>query len=232
MIFIRKAYDRGLTHIDWLKSYHTFSFGGYYDPMHMGFGALRVINEDRVMPGMGFDTHQHRDMEIISYVISGALEHKDSLGTGSIIKPGEIQRMSAGSGVSHSEFNASKEHSVHFLQIWLTPEKVGLKPSYEQKALPKGKDNELLLIGSPHGGENVITIHQQTHLYIAFLSQQSQINYQFTVGHKGWLQMVRGEIKLNEQTLNAGDGAGIDNETGITMICTEDAEFLLFDLGN
>lgn len=232
MISIRKANDRGLTQIDWLKSYHSFSFGDYYDPNHMGFGTLRVINEDRVTPGKGFGTHQHRDMEIISYVISGALEHKDSMGTGSIIKPGEIQRMSAGKGVAHSEFNASQTEPVHFLQIWITPSQKDLKPSYEQKTLPQGKLNELLLIGSPNGGKNAITIHQQAELYVAYLQAQESVTHEFKQHHKGWLQLINGQISVNDKTLDAGDGAGFQIAGRITITGLENAEFLLFDLGN
>jgi len=232
MISIRKANDRGLTQIDWLKSYHTFSFGEYYDPTHMGFGTLRVINEDSVKPGMGFGTHQHRDMEIISYVISGALEHKDSMGTGSIIKPGEIQRMTAGKGVAHSEFNASQTDPVHFLQIWITPAQKDLKPSYEQKTLPQDKFNELLLIGSEKGGRHAIIIHQKAELYVAYLKSQASVTHEFKQHHKGWLQLIKGQVSVNDKTLHAGDGAGFQIAGSVTITGVEDAEFLLFDLAN
>lgn len=232
MISIRKASNRGLTQIDWLKSFHTFSFGEYYDPNHMGFGTLRVINEDRVKPGMGFGTHQHRDMEIISYVISGTLEHKDSMGTGSIIKPGEIQRMSAGKGVAHSEFNASQTEPVHFLQIWITPALKDLKPSYEQKTLPQDKFNELLMIGSEKGGRHAIIIHQKAELYVAYLKAQGSVTHEFKQHHKGWLQLIKGQVSINEKILHEGDGAGFLIAGSVTIIGVEDAEFLLFDLAN
>jgi quercetin 2,3-dioxygenase len=230
MIITRKADERGLTEITWLKSYHTFSFGDYYDPAHMGFGTLRVINEDSVQPHQGFGTHQHREMEIISYVVEGALEHKDSMGTGSIIKPGEIQRMSAGTGVSHSEYNASKEKPVHFLQIWIIPNQSGLKPSYEQKTLPKSKINELVLIGSPEGSDQAITIHQNVYLYVAHLTKNTTVHHDFNNDRKAWIQLIRGNISVNDQILNPGDGAKITNEKRLTLSCQHDAEFLLFDL--
>lgn len=229
MISIRKANERGLTEIDWLKSYHTFSFGNYYDPRYMGLGALRVINEDRVQPGKGFETHQHSDMEIISYVIEGALEHKDSMGTGSIIKPGEIQRMSAGTGIAHSEFNASKSELVHFLQIWIIPNKKGLKTSYEQKSIQDIK-NELILIGSPEGEENTVLIHQNTHLYVAYLNKNKTVFHSFDESRLGWVQLIKGQVKINGIMLNAGDAAQLD-EKRIELTSVNDAEFLLFDLG-
>lgn len=229
MISIRKATARGLTHIDWLKSYHTFSFGDYYSPEHMGFSTLRVINEDRVQPGEGFGTHQHRDMEIISYVVSGGLAHKDSMGTGSIIKPGEIQRMSAGKGVSHSEFNASKQEIVHFLQIWIVPSKSGLEPSYEQKKIPTDKINELILIGSAKGGEHIITIHQEVSLYVAYLKKDNTINYR-PQGKHVWVQLIKGKISVNQEQLEPGDGAQLANEDSLAINSSMDAEFLLFDL--
>ncbi|MGE3317832.1 MAG: pirin family protein [Candidatus Berkiella sp.] len=230
MISLRKSADRGLTEIDWLKSYHTFSFGDYYDPQYMGFGTLRVINQDTVQPSQGFGTHQHRDMEIISYVIEGALEHKDSMGTGSVIKPGEIQRMSAGTGVAHSEFNASKDELVHFLQIWILPTRAGLTPSYEQKKLPQGKQNELVLIGSPEGGEYAITIHQDAYLYVAHLVGHKSVNYLFKPERKGWLQLIKGVVTANGQRLEQGDGAAITDTPSLTIESVSNAEFLLFDL--
>lgn len=230
MIKIRKAQDRGLTEISWLKSYHTFSFGEYYDPQHRGFGMLRVINEDTVQPGQGFATHQHRDMEIISYVIEGALEHKDSMRTGSVIRPGEIQRMSAGTGVAHSEFNASQTDPVHFLQIWIIPEKIGLRPDYEQKKLPSIR-NEFILIGSPQGGAHAVLINQDVKLYFAKLDSQRAINYRFAHERKGWFQMVKGKLMLNHQELTAGDGVQISDANEINLSALEEgAEFLLFDL--
>ncbi len=231
MITIRKAVDRGLTEIEWLVSHHTFSFGEYYDPVYMGFNSLRVINQDIVQPGKGFETHEHREMEIISYVIEGALQHKDSIGTGSIIKPGEIQRMSAGTGVAHSEFNASKTDPVHFLQIWIKPNQTGLEPSYEQKTLPQSKMNELILIGSPIGGEQAITIHQDVYLYVAYLDKNNTIEYEFKNDRKGWFQLIKGKIKLNGEELEAGDGAMLIEEVNISIECLEEAELLLFAMG-
>ncbi len=230
MIIIRKSNDRGLTEIDWLKSYHTFSFGNYYDPKHMHFGDLRVINEDRVQPGQGFGKHAHEDMDIISYVVEGALEHKDSMGTGSVIKPGDIQRMSAGTGVTHSEFNHSKKDIVHFLQIWIIPNKSNINPSYEQKVIPRTTLNHLHLIGSPNGGENAITIHQNVNLYAAYLSENSAVKHELRNGHKAWLQLIKGAIKVNDQTLSEGDGAAITDEKTIQVESAKNAEFLLFDL--
>lgn len=230
MITIRKKSDRGLTKMDWLESFHTFSFGDYYDPAYMGFNTLRVINQDTVQAGKGFVTHQHREMEIISYVITGELEHKDSIGTGSIIKPGEIQRMSAGTGVAHSEFNASKTDPVHFLQIWVKPNQTSLEPTYEQKTLPS-KMNELMLIGSPIGGEQAIMIHQDIYLYLAHLNKNNAVEYEFKNDRKGWLQLIKGEVVLHGQTLSPGDGAMIIDEPTISIESTQDAELLLFAMG-
>lgn len=229
MITIRKSTQRGFTQIDWLKSYHTFSFGEYYDPHYMGFGNLRVINEDRVQPAKGFGTHSHHDMEIISYVVEGALDHKDSMGTGSTIKPGEIQKMSAGNGVKHSEFNHSDNEIVHFLQIWILPDKKGIPPSYEQKSIPTIKTNELILIGSPQGGSNIVTIHQDVELYVAYLTKSSAVTHVFK-RNSGWLQLIKGKILLNENSLSPGDGAAINDETSVEIRSEENAEFLLFDL--
>lgn len=230
MIFVRKSNDRGFTHIDWLKSYHSFSFGDYYDPKFMGFGNLRVINEDTVKPAMGFGMHSHRDMEIISYVIEGALEHKDSIGTGSIIKPGEIQRMSAGSGVQHSEFNPSPTQAVHFLQIWILPSKTGVAPSYEQKKILRSDKNPLVLIGSPQGGENVVTIGQAVSLYSGILDKSDSVKYTFK-GQQGWLQLIKGKLSVNNHELNAGDGMAFQDEKEIVIDSLDKAEFLLFDMG-
>lgn len=229
MIIIRKGSDRGNSRIEWLNSFHTFSFADYYDQNFMGFCSLRVINEDTVQPGFGFGKHPHNNMEIISYVIEGSLEHKDSMGTGSVIKPGEIQRMSAGTGVEHSEFNHSKTELLHFLQIWIIPDKKQLQPSYEQKTIPQEK-NKFLLIGSHNGGEHAITIHQDVKLFIAYLTQNNSIHHQFEKGRKGWLQVVKGKINLNKQSLSAGDGAAITGEDRIEIVCEQNAELLLFDL--
>jgi len=231
MIIVRKADNRGLSHINWLKSYHTFSFGEYYDPNFIGFGNLRVINEDKVQPGKGFGTHSHQDMEIISYVVEGLLEHKDSMGTGSIIKPGEIQKMSAGLGVSHSEFNHSKNDIVHFLQIWIIPNKLGISPSYEQKTIPTSKINELILIGSTQGGANIVTIHQDVDLYVAYITKGNSIKHIFK-RNSGWLQLVKGQIEVNGNLLLPGDGAAIQDEPTVEIKCIEGAECLLFDLAS
>jgi quercetin 2,3-dioxygenase len=229
MIVIRHSKDRGHSQISWLNSFHTFSFAEYYDPKFMGFGSLRVINEDTVQPGMGFGKHGHKDMEIISYVVKGSLAHQDSMGTGSVIKPGEIQRMSAGSGVEHSEFNHSKTDPLHFLQIWIIPEKNGLPPSYEQKSIPE-IFNKFILIGSPKENDKAITIHQDVELYAAYLTEDHILEHQFKGDRKGWVQVINGKIDLNGQELNSGDGAAITNEKNIQITCIEDAEILFFDL--
>jgi quercetin 2,3-dioxygenase len=231
MITIRPAKDRGIANFGWLDSRHTFSFGEYYDPKHMGFADLRVINEDKVDPGQGFSTHGHRDMEIISYVLEGALEHKDSIGTGSVIRPGDVQRMSAGIGIMHSEYNASKVDPVHFLQIWILPEQKGIAPGYEQKTFSDAeKKNQLRLVGSRDGREGSITIHQDVDLYAVVLGADASVQHTFKEGRVGWLQVARGAIQVNEQTLTAGDGAAIE-ESLITLQGTDqDAEVLLFDL--
>ncbi|MHC4147736.1 MAG: pirin family protein [Planctomycetota bacterium] len=219
MLAIRHAEDRGLAKLGRLDSRHTFSFGQFYDPQFMGFGHLRVINEDRVQPGQGFDTHGHKDMEIISYVLEGALEHKDSIGTGSVIRPGEVQRMSAGTGIQHSEFNHSDSEIVHFLQIWILPEHEGLEPSYEQT------------VGSRDGREGSVTIHQDVDLYATLLTENQAVTHDLVDGRKGWVQVTRGTIKLEEQQLYPGDGVAIDAAGRIQLTGTSDAEVLLFDMG-
>jgi redox-sensitive bicupin YhaK (pirin superfamily) len=229
MIQIRKSHDRGNSKVGWLNSYHTFSFSDYHDSRFMGFGNLRVINEDTVQAGYGFGKHPHSDMEIISYVIDGSLEHKDSMGTGSIIKPGDIQRMSAGTGVEHSEFNPSTTDPVHFLQIWIIPEKTGLRSGYEQKTISK-TSNELILIGARDGCEGAVTIHQDVKFYAAYLTLKAVISYEFKPGRRGWLQLIKGSLDLNGELLSAGDGAAITDENAIAVQCLQDAEFLLFDL--
>ncbi len=229
MIYIRKSNERGRSQHDWLDSYHTFSFADYHDPGFMGFGSLRVINEDTVKPGMGFGKHPHHDMEIISYVIDGALEHKDSMGTGSVIKPGEIQKMSAGEGVQHSEFNHSQTDTVHFLQIWIIPEKQGIESSYEQKTITQIKD-ELILIGSNVAKKGLITIHQDVQLYVAYTSANHNIDYDIKNKRGVWIQLIKGELNVNKQQLMAGDGAAIFDEDKIDIQSVKDSEFLLFDL--
>jgi redox-sensitive bicupin YhaK (pirin superfamily) len=232
MLTVRHAEERGSTSFGWLDSRHTFSFGHYYDPQFMGFGSLRVINEDRVKPNQGFDTHGHQDMEIISYVLEGALEHKDSMGTGSIIRPGDVQRMSAGTGVRHSEFNASASEPVHFLQIWVLPERQGLAPSYQQQAFSdETKRGQLKLVGSRDGRADSITIHQDINLYATVLGDGETVTHQLAVDRKGWLQVVRGSVKINGKQLTAGDGVAMDAGNAITLTGVSDTEVLLFDMG-
>ena len=230
-ISVRKSEDRGKADFGWLQSRHTFSFGHFYDPKHMGFGPLRVINEDRVAPGGGFPTHPHRDMEIISYVLDGALEHKDSLGTGSVIRPGDVQRMTAGTGVRHSEFNASGKNPVHFLQIWIVPEREGLKPGYEQKTFEPGeKRGHLRLIGSRDGREGSVTIHQDADLYATLLEAGESVSYAIDAGRGAWVQVARGSINVNGQRLEPGDGMAIEGGGGLRLEAETPAEVLLFDM--
>ncbi|MBS0359381.1 MAG: pirin family protein [Proteobacteria bacterium] len=230
MIRIRKSNERGNTQIDWLNSFHTFSFAEYYDPDFMGFSTLRVINEDFIQPASGFGKHPHKNMEIITYIVQGSLEHQDSMGNGSIIKPGEIQRMSAGTRVEHSEFNHSKTELLHLLQIWILPEESGLQPGYEQKTIKKS-DNQLILIGSRSGGDGAVTIHQDVNLYVAYLKQHHSIHYDLKHERQIWLQLIKGEIDLNTHQLSAGDGVAVTNENKIEIKSLKDAEFLMFDLG-
>lgn len=232
MITIRPAQDRGTANFGWLDSRHTFSFGNYYDPNHMGFADLRVINEDKVIPGQGFGTHGHRDMEIISYVLEGALEHKDSIGTGSIIRPGDVQRMSAGTGIMHSEYNASKTEPVHFLQIWILPEHKGIVPGYEQKTFTENeKRGKFCLIGSRDGRDGSITIHQDVNLSVSALQDDETVNHALAEGRVAWLQVVRGAVNLSDRSLTAGDGAAITQESQLTLQgASNDAEVLLFDM--
>lgn len=230
MITIRKAEDRGHANHGWLNTYHTFSFANYYNPKQMGFRSLRVINEDSVSPGAGFGTHGHRDMEIITYVLKGALEHQDSLGTGSIIKPGEVQRMSAGVGITHSEFNHSQTDPVHFLQIWLLPETKGLPASYEQRAFEHAKNpGKLHLVAAKDGREGAVTVHRDVDLYAAIMEPNQQLIHTLQPQRHAWIQVARGEVILNGLPLTQGDGAAISEEN-IVIEATKDAEFLLFDL--
>jgi quercetin 2,3-dioxygenase len=232
MITIRPAQDRGKANFGWLDSRHTFSFGEYYDPHHMGFASLRVINEDKVAPGQGFGTHGHRDMEIISYVLEGALEHQDSIGTGSVIRPGDVQRMSAGTGIRHSEYNASRLDPVHFLQIWILPEQDGIEPGYEQKHFADSeKQGKLRLVGSRDGRDGSITIHQDINLYAATLAAGETVDYALAPDRAVWVQVVRGSVQLNHQTLAAGDGAAIAQEDRLMLQgSAPDSEVLLFDM--
>lgn len=222
---------RGQTKLGWLNSYHTFSFGGFRDPNRMGFRSLRVINEDRVIPGAGFPTHSHQDMEIITYVLEGALEHQDSLGTGSIIYPGDVQRMSAGTGISHSEFNPSKTDSVHLLQIWIIPDQRGLPPSYEQRNFPlEERRGNLRLIAAKDGREGAITVHQDMDLYAAVLEVGESVSYQLKPHRYGWLQVARGLVNLNSQGLREGDGVAMIQGEQLEISTDTGAEILLFDL--
>jgi len=231
MIKIRPSNERGHLNYGWLDTYHTFSFSEYHDPDWMAFRTLRVINEDCVQPGEGFGTHAHRDMEIITYVLQGALEHKDSMGNGSIIRPGDVQRMSAGTGVTHSEFNPSKSELVHLLQIWIFPEKKGLKPEYEQKRFEESqKKGRLCLIASRDGREGSVTIHQDASLYAAVLKNGQKLEHSIDKNRHAWIQVARGSISLNGQLLNQGDGAAVSEEKRLEMIGKDDADLLLFDL--
>lgn len=232
MITIRPSHERGAANYGWLDTRHSFSFSNYYDPRHMGFGPLRVINEDKVAPTQGFGTHGHRDMEIVTYVLSGALEHKDSIGNGSIIRPGDVQRMSAGTGIRHSEFNASDRDSVHLLQIWLLPAENGIDPGYEQIYIePDQKRGQLRLIGSPDGRDGSVTIHQDVSLYASLLAHGDRVEHTLAAGRVAWVQVAQGAITLNGHTLTAGDGAAIEAETQLAFSSTaEDTELLLFDM--
>ncbi len=231
MINIRHARDRGHLNHGWLDTFHTFSFADYYDATQMGFRALRVINEDRVAPGMGFGMHAHRDMEIVTYVLSGALEHKDNLGHGEVLRPGELQRMSAGTGIRHSEFNPSKTDPVHLYQIWLLPRASGLAPSYEQKAFAEEeRKNRLRLVASPGGDDGSLTIQQDARLYLATLDAGAQVAHELAPGRHAWLQVLRGRIQLNGGQLATSDGAAIGDESSLAIEATEPAEVLLFDL--
>jgi hypothetical protein len=232
MITFRDRNVRGRTKTGWLDSRHSFSFGDYRDPAHMGFRALRVINEDRVIPGGGFPTHPHRDMDIITYVLSGALAHKDSLGNGTVIRPGEVQRMSAGTGITHSEFNPSTSEPVHFLQIWIVPIRLGLSPSYEQKALAAdGVQNRLRLVAGPNGEEDAVTVHQDARLFVAKIDEGGRVDHDLHASRGCWLQVARGIVALNRTEMREGDGAAIEQEPHLAVEADTDAEILLFDLG-
>ena len=231
MIKIRKAEDRGHFDFGWLDTYHTFSFGDYYDPSHMAFRSLRVINEDVVAPRRGFPTHGHRDMEIVTYIIAGALEHRDSMGSGSIIRRGDAQRMSAGTGVRHSEANPSKDEPVHLLQIWIIPEREGQPPEYEEKKFTdEEKQNTLRLIVSPDGDEGAVGIHQDARIYASVLDEGKSVNHQITPGRYAWLQVAGGAVELNGTPLKHGDGAAVSQESQLSILANEPSEVLLFDL--
>ena len=232
MIQVRRGKERGHADHGWLNTYHTFSFSDYYDPRHMGFRSLRVINEDWVQPGYGFPAHPHRDMEIITVVLEGSLEHKDSMGTGSVIRPGDVQRMSAGTGVTHSEWNHSKTESVHFLQIWILPDRRGLEPAYEQKTLPpEATHNQLRLIAADDGRDGALTVHQDAEIYVARLDAGRQVAHPLRAGRHAWVQVARGTIEVNGTSLTAGDGASVSEEAQLSLKASEAAEVLVFDLG-
>lgn len=231
MITVRKSEDRGLADHGWLRSYHTFSFADYQDPSHMGFGPLRVINEDRVQPGTGFGTHGHRDMEIISYVLDGALQHKDNMGNGSVIRPGDVQRMSAGRGVMHSEFNPSDKDGVHFLQIWIEPNVRGIDPSYEERRFDAAaKRGKLTLIASADGRDGSVKIHQDALLYAALLDGTELATHRLAPGRRAYVHVARGSVKVNGQSLEAGDALKATETAEIVMEGGNQAEVLLFDL--
>jgi redox-sensitive bicupin YhaK (pirin superfamily) len=228
---IRRSTERGHAQHGWLDSHHTFSFADYYDPKAMGFRALRVINEDRVIAGEGFPTHAHRDMEIISYVLEGSLSHQDSIGTNGVIKPGDVQRMSAGTGVRHSEFNGSKEEGVHFLQIWIVPDRAGHEPSYEQKNFSDAeKRGKLRLVASPNGRNGSVSIHQDARLYAGLFDAGEKATYELEPGRGAWVHVVRGELTVNGEKLLAGDAAAIETTGKIDIAGTTGGEVLLFDL--
>jgi quercetin 2,3-dioxygenase len=231
MLQIRKSNERGIADHGWLYSQHTFSFGDYYDPKHIGFGPLLVINEDRVQPGRGFGAHGHQNMEIISYVLDGALEHKDSMGNGSVLRYGDVQRMSAGTGVRHSEFNHSKSEAVHFLQIWIEPNVKGIQPGYEEKHFDAiSKKGQLKLIASPDGRDGSVSIHQDATIHAAILDGDDVVTYQLAQGRKGYVHVVRGKLQINDEQLVGGDALKISGESVIKLTRAQAAEVLLFDL--
>jgi redox-sensitive bicupin YhaK (pirin superfamily) len=231
MITIRKANERGHADHGWLDTYHTFSFSSYRDPAHIHFRALRVMNEDVVAPGQGFGTHPHEDMEIVTYVLEGALEHRDSMGNGEVLRPGEFQRMSAGTGITHSEFNPSTTESVHLYQIWLFPERKGIEPSYEQKRFDESeRHNQLRLVASPDAAQNSLLIHQDARIFLASLDEGREVSHSLHPGRHAWLQVLRGSVSLNGQQLDTSDGAALSEETLLTFRANTNAEIMLFDL--
>ncbi|MFL5330050.1 MAG: pirin family protein [Gemmataceae bacterium] len=231
MIQVRRSAERGHFDHGWLNTYHTFSFADYYDPDHMGFRSLRVINDDHVAAGMGFGMHAHRDMEIITYVLEGQLQHKDSLGHGAVLRPGELQHITAGSGIRHSEFNPSPSEPVHLYQIWLEPDQVGLKPGYDQKAFPlEGQQNGWQRVASPTGADGSLVIHQDAELLRSVLKSGETRDYPFKPGRHGWLQVLRGTVTANGEKLSAGDGLALSDERELQVAANDAAEVLLFDL--
>jgi quercetin 2,3-dioxygenase len=231
MLTLRKARERGRTKIDWLESWHSFSFNDYRDPAHMGFGSLRVINEDFVAPGAGFPAHSHRDMEIVTYIVDGALAHKDSLGSGGVIRPGEIQRMSAGTGITHSEFNASPEAPVHFLQIWIVPSDPGIEPSYEQKKIdPASVANKFARIAAPEPRANEVRLMQNAEIWAAKFDREEEAMHALQQGRRAWIQVASGTVDVNGTRLEAGDGVAVDDEERLLVRVQGAADVLLFDL--
>lgn len=231
MVSIRRSEARGQANFGWLDARHSFSFGSYFDPKHMGFGPLRVINEDRIRPGAGFDTHGHQDMEIITYVIEGALEHRDSLGSGSVIRPGDVQRMTAGTGIQHSEFNHSKDDPLHLLQIWIEPERTGLTPGYEEKTFAAdARRGQLRLIAARDGRDGAVTIHQDADIYAALLAPGDRVTHPVASGRKVWLQIVKGGVEANGEFLDEGDAAAFEDIDAVTIDAIDNTELLLFDL--
>ena len=230
MMTLRKANERGHADHGWLDSYHTFSFAGYYDPEHMGYRSLRVINDDKVAPGAGFGTHPHRDMEIITYVLNGALEHKDSMGNGRIIKPGEVQYMAAGTGVQHSEFNPSDKDPVHLLQIWIMPDRKGAKPNYAEKSLAKAAPGKWHLAVSKTGRDGSIAINQDAELHVAKLQPGDAVTHELRPGRHAWVHMAEGELAINGERLNGGDAMAVSDEGRIALVASKDSQVLLFDL--
>jgi redox-sensitive bicupin YhaK (pirin superfamily) len=231
MITIRRAFDRGHANHGWLDTYHTFSFASYRDPTHVHFRALRVMNEDVVAPGQGFGTHPHENMEIVTYVLEGALEHRDSMGNGEVLRPSEFQRMSAGTGITHSEFNPSPTQPVHLYQIWLFPQQDGIEPSYEQKRFDEvERHNRLRLVASPDAAEGSLLIHQDARIFLSSLDADKQVTHELAPGRHAWLQVLRGQVSLNGQALQTSDGAAVSNETALEVKASDVAEVMLFDL--
>jgi quercetin 2,3-dioxygenase len=231
MIRVRRANERGHADYGWLNTYHTFSFSDYHDPAHMRFRSLRVMNEDVVAPGQGFGTHPHRDMEIVTYVLEGALEHKDSMGNGEVLRPGEFQRMTAGTGITHSEFNPSASESVHLYQIWLFPERQGIEPSYEQKRFSDDElNNRLRLVASRHAAEGSLLIHTDAKIYLSKIDAGQRVTHVLASGRHAWLQVMRGEVSMGDETLHASDGAAISDEEQLIIEARQNAEIMLFDL--